>query len=72
LDDREFLTKLKLASYDDEGLLRPTVSGLLMACERPEAFMPNAYIYRRCVTRVNIKIRNSWMPRILPALWINK
>jgi predicted HTH transcriptional regulator len=48
LDDLEFLTKLKLASYDDDGVLRPTISGLLMACEKPEAFIPNAYIQAVC------------------------
>jgi predicted HTH transcriptional regulator len=48
LDDLEFLTKLKLASYDDEGVIHPTISGLLMACEKPEDFIPNAYIQAVC------------------------
>jgi predicted HTH transcriptional regulator len=48
LDDLEFLIKLKLASYDDEGIPRPTVSGLLMASEKPEAFIPDAYIQAVC------------------------
>ncbi|MDR0720460.1 MAG: putative DNA binding domain-containing protein [Treponema sp.] len=48
LEDLEFLIKLKLASYDDDGVVHPTVSGLLMACERPEAFIPNAYIQAVC------------------------
>ncbi|MDR2209981.1 MAG: putative DNA binding domain-containing protein [Spirochaetaceae bacterium] len=48
LDDLEFLIKLKLASYDDDGIPHPTVSGLLMACEHPEAFIPNAYIQAVC------------------------
>jgi predicted HTH transcriptional regulator len=48
LDDLEFLIKLKLASYDDDGIPHPTVSGLLMACEHPEVFMPNAYIQAVC------------------------
>jgi predicted HTH transcriptional regulator len=48
LDDLEFLTKLKLASYNDDGVARPTISGLLMACEKPEAFIPNAYIQAVC------------------------
>jgi predicted HTH transcriptional regulator len=48
LDDTEFLVKLKLVSYDDDGTLHPTVSGLLMASEKPEAFIPNAYIQAVC------------------------
>jgi predicted HTH transcriptional regulator len=48
LEDTEFLIKLKLAAYDDDGILRPTVSGLLMASEKPEAFIPNAYIQAVC------------------------
>jgi predicted HTH transcriptional regulator len=48
LDDREFLIKLKLASYDNDGVVRPTVSGLLMASEKPEAIIPNAYIQAVC------------------------
>ncbi|MDR2663440.1 MAG: putative DNA binding domain-containing protein [Treponema sp.] len=48
LEDTEFLIKLKLASYDDDGTLHPTISGLLMASEKPEAFIPNAYIQAVC------------------------
>jgi predicted HTH transcriptional regulator len=47
-EDLEFLVKLKLASYDDDGVMHPTVSGLLMACEKPEVFIPNAYIQAVC------------------------
>jgi predicted HTH transcriptional regulator len=47
-EDLEFLIKLKLASYDDDGAVRPTISGLLMASEHPEAFIPNAYIQAVC------------------------
>jgi predicted HTH transcriptional regulator len=48
IDDLEFLIKLKLVSYDDDGAARPTVSGLLMACEKPDDFIPNAYIQAVC------------------------
>ena len=34
-DDVEFLTKMKLLSNDDTGELRPTVSGVLIASDRP-------------------------------------
>jgi predicted HTH transcriptional regulator len=76
LDDLEFLTKLKLASYDDDGVARPTISGLLMACEKPEAFIPNAYIQAVCyhgeqrnaeqldaqdiTGPLDIQIKNAW------------
>lgn len=44
LDDLEFLQKMKLLSADQEGQLRATVSGVLMATTRPEAFISNAFI----------------------------
>lgn len=43
-DDREFLSKLKLITRDEEGNWYPTVSGVLMATERPADFITNAYI----------------------------
>lgn len=43
-DDREFLSKLKLITCDEEGNWFPTVSGVLMATERPADFISNAYI----------------------------
>lgn len=45
LDDRDdFLQKLAMAGVDEEGALRPTVTGILMACRDPRRFLPNAYI----------------------------
>jgi len=46
--DHEFLEKMKLVARDDMGVPRPTVSGLLMASEAPEALMPSAYIQAVC------------------------
>ena len=43
-DDDEFLSKLKLVSRDEDGVVRPTVSGILMATERPDEFISNAFI----------------------------
>ena len=43
-DDREFLSKLKLITRDEDGNLYPTVSGILMATEHPAEFITNAYI----------------------------
>lgn len=47
-DDREFLLKLKLLSQTEEGEIRPTVSGLLMASENPEEYITNAFIQAVC------------------------
>ena len=38
------LSKLALASKDDEGLYRPTIAGVLMACRNPEIYLPGAFI----------------------------
>ena len=44
-DDREvLLRKLGIASADDDGTLRPTVAGVLMASADPCRWLPNAYI----------------------------
>jgi predicted HTH transcriptional regulator len=38
------LAKLAMAAQDDQGVWRPTVAGLLMACPRPHEHLPGAYI----------------------------
>ncbi len=43
-DDREFLRKMHFLAHDDQGRLKPTVGGLLMASERPDRFLPSAFI----------------------------
>lgn len=40
----DLLQKLAMAQPDDDGILRPTVAGILMACREPRRFLPNAYI----------------------------
>jgi len=47
-EDREFLSKMKLIATDEEGKQHPTVSGVLMAAEQPEEFIPNAFIQAVC------------------------
>lgn len=47
-DNLEFLSKMKLVSADEDGVLRPTISGILMASESPERFISNAYIQVIC------------------------
>lgn len=43
-NDEEFLTKLKLVTQDEDGMPRPSVSGILTACKRPNRFIDNAFI----------------------------
>jgi predicted HTH transcriptional regulator len=47
-DDIEFLQKLKFLAPGDDGVVHPTVGGLLMAAESPEKFISNAYIQAVC------------------------
>lgn len=39
-----FLGKLGMARADDEGILRPTVAGVLLATEDPREWLPNAFV----------------------------
>ena len=47
-DDQEFLRKLHFIAADSEGVMRPTVSGVLFATERPDAYLPSAFIQAVC------------------------
>ena len=47
-DDKEFLEKLKLISFDEDGILHPTISGILMVSEFPERYVSSAYIQAVC------------------------
>ncbi len=47
-NDQEFLEKMKLITKDDENVLRPTVSGILMASDAPESFISSAFIQAVC------------------------
>ncbi len=47
-DDQEFLLKMKLIVPGENDIPSPTVSGVLMACETPDAFMSGAYIQAVC------------------------
>ena len=38
------LSKTAMASRDEEGVWRPTVAGILLACQKPDQFIPNAYV----------------------------
>jgi len=52
-DNNEFLEKLQLISRDEDGMLHPTVSGILMASESPERYIKNAYIQAVCYNGEN-------------------
>lgn len=44
LSYERLLQNLKLAAADEGGTLRPTVAGLLLFCDRPDAHLPGAYV----------------------------
>jgi predicted HTH transcriptional regulator len=46
--DQEFLEKMKLIAKDEDGAMRATVSGILMASDTPEVFMTSAFIQAVC------------------------
>lgn len=46
--DQEFLEKMKLIANDEDGTMRATVSGILMASDAPESFISSAFIQAVC------------------------
>jgi ATP-dependent DNA helicase RecG len=47
-NDQEFLEKMKIIVKEENGVFRPTVGGVLMACDTPESFMSTAFIQAVC------------------------
>ena len=47
-DDNEFLRKLHFLAQDIDGVMRPTVAGILFATEHPEIYLPSAFIQAVC------------------------
>ncbi len=47
-NDQVFLEKMKLISRDEDNVIFPTVSGILMASDAPETFIPSAFIQAVC------------------------
>jgi predicted HTH transcriptional regulator len=43
-NDEDFLFKLKFLTKGEDGIIYPTVSGILMASRQPHNFLPGAYI----------------------------
>lgn len=67
-DEREdFLAKLHMARTDDDGMLRPTVAGVLMASQDPRQWLPNAYIQAVFYRDVDILTDQSTAPYQLDA-----
>ena len=67
-DERDdFLAKLHMARTDDEGTLKPTVAGVLMAAKDPRQWLPNAYVQAVFYRGVNIRIDQSTDPYQLDA-----
>ena len=47
-NNQEFLEKIKLISPDENGILHPTIGGVLMASKFPERYISNAFIQAVC------------------------
>jgi predicted HTH transcriptional regulator len=43
-NDEEFLLKLRFLTKDQDGNVHPSVSGVLMASDKPQAYLPGAFI----------------------------
>ena len=43
-DHEDLLSKLRVARRDDDGSLKPTVAGVLMASQDPRRWLPNAFV----------------------------
>ena len=46
--DADFLRKLHFTAKDEDGKVKPSVGGVLMACKSPEEYLPSAYIQAVC------------------------
>ena len=67
-DERgDFLAKLHMARTDDDGMLRPTVAGVLMAAKDPRPWLPNAYVQAVFYRGVDIRTDQSTAPYQLDA-----
>lgn len=67
-DEREnFLSKLHMARTDDDGTLRPTVAGVLMAAKDSRPWLPNAYVQAVFYRGVDIQTDPSTAPYQLDA-----
>ncbi len=59
-NDRDaFLSKLCMAGEDDNGVLRPTVAGILMGTTDPRRWLPNAFVQAVAYRGTRIQTRNN-------------
>ena len=59
-DDRtDFLVKLGMARPDEDGFVRPTVAGILMASENPRKWLPNAFIQAVAYQGDSVRVESS-------------
>ena len=57
-DNRDgLLTKLHMAATEVDGILKPTVAGMLMAAEDPREWMPNAFVQAVAYRSTEIRTR---------------
>ena len=66
-DADTFLRKLGIVASDDEGLQRPTVAGVLVACDEPRRWLPNAYIQAVAYRGASIQTASGAEPYQLDA-----
>ncbi len=57
--NEQFLSKLGLAAKDNAGIWRPTIAGVLLACQQPEKFVHNAFIQAVAYQGTEITIQSG-------------
>ncbi|WP_308873579.1 AlbA family DNA-binding domain-containing protein [Thiothrix subterranea] len=71
-DDREFLSKLKLITRDEDCNLYPTVSGILMATDHPPNSSPTPTFKPWSTVAQSATPPTNWMPKTFTARLMNK
>lgn len=66
-DPDTFLEKIGIVTTDDQGCRRPTVAGVLVACDEPRRWMPNAYIQAVAYRGVTIQTAHGAAPYQMDA-----
>ena len=66
-EELDFLSKLGLAALDDQGQSHPSVAGILMACQDPRDWMPNAFIQAVAYHGTSLPAPGSGFPYQLDA-----
>ncbi|MCY3786762.1 MAG: transcriptional regulator [bacterium] len=69
-DADTFLQKLGIVATDEEGLLRPTVAGVLVVCTEPRRWLPNAYIQAVAYRGTSIQVSGGVEPYQIDAIEI--